>query len=712
MQKRLLRGLILSALIIGLMPIVASAVVSQEPFQHFPIAVAPDGQNQPAISWPWAVYKDTNDCAPVIRAYNFETGETRLAQGSLTTFDVAEHANPDIDGTKVVYSSDIATDCDVYMYDLATGVESVVAQAVNGQGNPSIDYPYVAWTDWRHGGNGDIYMKNLSTGMESVVTTAGADEREPTVWDHYVCYRGSGDVYLYDINFGTTSNITSDVPNLSSAYDPFLADGIVAWYGWDSDLSEYVIQMYDIAEDECRTVASSPSPWHPEVGGGWITWPDSRTGYREVYGYHIQSRVVKRLVASTIDSEGETTQGGRSTVAATGTDGKAVTVWHDHRNESLPGSTTLNPDGTGSADLYAQYLVDMFGPVITITGVDDGVTYTEPVKPVVTCEEGCAVTAKVNGVQVSSVGTLTAEGVYTIVATARDSLSNPGRAEVTFAIDNNEPPAGTMALCGGTNYVRSRDLTIDSAMTDGQDMEMRYSLDGGDFTAWVDYDEQVDVDVMDEGFHDVLVEYEDESGNTSSRWDWVYVDSDAPVGTFVVNAGAERTATRTVRADSSVAGAAMMRFYAAGSWTCWVPYAATYNLTLPSSAGVRTVYAQYADAAWNILRVSDTIRYTPPATLGTPVCYASAVHGVPFDVIGTISPKHAVGGKVRIYKYRYYGGKWINYGYVNTYVTSTGYRYSGKLSLPVAGKWMLRAYHYDYDNSPSWSAGYKIVTVK
>ncbi len=89
------------------------------------------------------------------------------------------------------------------------------------------------------------------------------------------------------------------------------------------------------------------------------------------------------------------------------------------------------------------------------------------------------------------------------------------------------------------------------------------------------------------------------------------VDRTAPSGTVLISAGAAATKTLPVTLSlraTDATGVTQMCISNTTACTAWIAYAATKSWTLASGTGVRTVYAQFKDAAGNIsARVSDTI---------------------------------------------------------------------------------------------------------
>lgn len=361
MRTRMLRIALVVALCATFVPISTGSAFARSIDGEYPLVIEEYGQVQPAIDYPYVVYKtETGSDSEFtdIYAYNMITGQ------KFPICDVmGEQANPDIYGDLVVYSDDrndpdstVSNDCNVYMYDISTGEESVVASETWGQGNPSIYGDVVAWVDWRNQAsswqNADIYMKNLTTGVESAVATDSAyREQEPVVWGDYITYRyddSYDDVNLYKISTKETITIAEGMASPYTTYsDPYVADGIVA-YSKYSNNNNYSIMMYDIQSGVETTVSTAltNNRWHPEVGGGWIVWQDRRNSQQEVWGYNLESGEETCLVAAEYDAATSTwtKYGGRAAV------GDDWLVYHDHRDEGL------GHQDSSWEDLYGKYL--------------------------------------------------------------------------------------------------------------------------------------------------------------------------------------------------------------------------------------------------------------------------------------------------------------------------------------------------------------------
>lgn len=96
------------------------------------------------------------------------------------------------------------------------------------------------------------------------------------------------------------------------------------------------------------------------------------------------------------------------------------------------------------------------------------------------------------------------------------------------------------------------------------------------------------------------------------------IDTVAPTGSITIDSGAAYTVSTTVTVSNTVVGAAEMRYSNDGSsWSSWESYAASKTWNLTSGDGLKTVYAEFRDAALNVLSVTDniTLDQSPPASV-------------------------------------------------------------------------------------------------
>nr|WP_300145072.1 hypothetical protein [Propionicimonas sp.] len=163
-------------------------------------AVSPDAANAGHcdLSGSTVVWQDDRAGDADVYALDLTTGaESRL------TSDPAAQTLPRIDDHVVVWQDGRAGTTAVHAYDLDTDTETSLA-AAGAQTAPEVSDGRVVWTDERHGhGNAEVYLFDLAAGVEVRVTQDDGWSDSPTISGDRVVYadvRGAGrQLYLRTI---------------------------------------------------------------------------------------------------------------------------------------------------------------------------------------------------------------------------------------------------------------------------------------------------------------------------------------------------------------------------------------------------------------------------------------------------------------------------------------------------------------------------------
>ncbi|MDO8880166.1 MAG: cell wall-binding repeat-containing protein, partial [Coriobacteriia bacterium] len=384
MRKRASTFLLAVVLIIGLLPMSAGAAPMYETGVEFPVALAPDGQIQPDIDFPWIVWKDNRYCVDDdsdIYAYNFVTGE----EVQVTDWEGSE-SNPSVSGDWVVCSSRLDNwneDNDdyssVWAVNLVTGEEKALAESWDDDndfhvGNPAIEGSMVVFNHWDYSvspSDGDIWFYDLATDETGPLLEKASDQYAPEIGDGWVVYRdyvpggwSYRNIMAYNLETGEEVLVAEGEYEGSVLYvdmdGPSTDDGKVVYAERRYDWSQwyYSIKMYDLATDTettLSTVDNTGSRQHPVINDGLVTWHDSRVGVNEVYGYDLAAEEEFVIVPAVWDDDASewVSYAGRTTTA----DG--IVAWHDHRDE-----------GNGDEDwqdLYAMFLTGVEAPLAGAT---------------------------------------------------------------------------------------------------------------------------------------------------------------------------------------------------------------------------------------------------------------------------------------------------------------------------------------------------------
>jgi len=187
-------------------------------------------------------------------------------------------------------------------------------------------------------------------------------------------------------------------------------------------------------------------------------------------------------------------------------------------------------------------------------------------------------------------------------------------------------PTGTMSINNGAAFANSTGVNVTSAVIDVGTGVMSASIDPGTgtFGPWVEYNATLPITLpAGNGVKTVSVRYMDAFGNILTLSDTIVVDVGLPVGTMLINSGDPYANSTAVTINSAVSdalsGISEMQFSnnASWGWSGWTAYSATAPWTLSTGSGNRFVYAQYRDAAGNVLQLVDVILLDAIAPTGT-----------------------------------------------------------------------------------------------
>ncbi len=400
-------------------------------------------------------------------------------------------------------------------------------------------------------------------------------------------------------------------------------------------------------------------------------------------------------------------------------DGSSWSPWQAHEQTA---TWTLAP-GDGLKTVYAQLqdgagnistkpigasiTLDTSFPGVLLTGLASGATH-DPFTVTATFTEGVSGfavgdVAVTNGI-VSVFSGASGDAVYSwtvipvsdgtvTVSVPAGACSATGGAHNLNAASNTlsvlydtMPPTATVSINGGAEYTTSAGTILTMTATDGasgvQDMRMSFSNedDEASFTPWQPYAPTASWDLSaGDGTKTVYAQFRDRAGNVSRTSDTIILDTTAPTGTLTIdNAGAApgfvnaAAVHLTLSATDASPGSGLVKMRFSndnGTWNGdWVDYGIGASWTLPAGDGLKTVYAQFKDAAGNVstgtIRGTTTL-YTagPTGTMlidGGAACTSSGV------VTLTLSANDVMGLGMASMRFSNDGSAWSAWDAYNT----------------------------------------------
>jgi hypothetical protein len=226
------------------------------------------------------------------------------------------------------------------------------------------------------------------------------------------------------------------------------------------------------------------------------------------------------------------------------------------------------------------------------------------------------------------------DGSKTVFARFRDEAGNisPPVSD-NIVLDMTAPAGCSVRINGGAGATPIIDVTLTLAAA-GAD-EVRFSNDNSTWTQWEGYTPTKAWKlVAGEGLRTVYVQFRDSAGNLAFANSGITLDQTGPTGSFAINGGAAKTASINVTLNLAINGAAQMRFSNSSNFTGvpWEDYHPTKDWTLTTGESLKTVFAQFQDAAGNSYPVSDQIYLDPNAPFGTVAINNGALYTNDFAV--------------------------------------------------------------------------------
>ncbi len=233
---------------------------------------------------------------------------------------------------------------------------------------------------------------------------------------------------------------------------------------------------------------------------------------------------------------------------------------------------------------------------------------------------------------------------YTAVSafdTSGNESAKSTEQSITVPAADTTPPTGTIVINFGAASANSASvtLTLSAIDTGGTVTGMKFSNDGLTYSSEVSYATSYSWTLSSGiGTKTVSVLFKDSAGNwmTSPVTDTIELvspsDTTPPTGSILINSGSATTTSSTVTltlsasdAGSSVTG---MKISNDGvTYSGEVAYTTSYQWTLTSGYGIKTVYALFKDSSgnWMTSPASDSIQFMNPC----PVVNAGANQNVP-----------------------------------------------------------------------------------
>ena len=264
-------------------------------------------------------------------------------------------------------------------------------------------------------------------------------------------------------------------------------------------------------------------------------------------------------------------------------------------------------------------------------------------------------------------GTSVPSGTYTIKIS--DDASENGETEGTVTVDVDPPTISTFSIEGGAAYTTDENGNVTLTISSSGASKMKVS-NYANFTGatWETYSTSKSWTLLNpssDGEKTVFINFRDAAGANASTSDTITLDTTLAEPSLSINGGASATNETDVTLTITANGASQMKIDNDTNFEnmiSWIDKTSTYNFTLPSGSGSKTVYLRVRDEAGNTKTTSDTITLdiTAPSNLTLSINQGSYTNSQTVNL--TIS---AEGGPNTMYLSNN-GESWTSYDYATS----------------------------------------------
>jgi beta propeller repeat protein len=230
-----------------------------------------------------------NDGDDIIDELDENFGADDGGEYQITT-DPYDQWHPSIYNNIIVWEDLRNADTDIYMYDINTGIETLITDS-SDQFNPAIFGNIIVWEDYDKG-DSDICMYDITTGIETRLTTDSSNQINPVIYGDKIVWENhnpntNSDIAIYDIQ----SHQITILDRPYNQYQPAIYDNIIVFVdrisvqkGKSNKVEEdFSIYMYNLFTQEEKLLTNNKDEkGNPDIYGEIIVWWDSRNDVRNV----------------------------------------------------------------------------------------------------------------------------------------------------------------------------------------------------------------------------------------------------------------------------------------------------------------------------------------------------------------------------------------------------------------------------------------------
>ncbi|MBP7716007.1 MAG: PKD domain-containing protein [Methanoregulaceae archaeon] len=210
-----------------------------------------------------------------------------------------------IDSNRVVWSAENT----IYLYELDSGQTTVIEPSTVYAINPSISDDTIVWAGAVAGGDYDIYKYDVATGIESVLVSNPYEQHFPKLSGDYLVYgeyrSDHAELWSYNLNTLETTRISEQLS--STGVRPFDIDGDYGVYLESIPYTPYsILHLVNILTHESIQIGETATEkYNPRISGTRVVWEQVEEkriqSENDVYLYDSTTGIVSKLLLDSGD---------------------------------------------------------------------------------------------------------------------------------------------------------------------------------------------------------------------------------------------------------------------------------------------------------------------------------------------------------------------------------------------------------------------------
>jgi hypothetical protein len=252
-------------------------------FETYPLTQNSTRDYDPQVAEPFVVWQASDGHDDEIMWY-----DGRVGQIVALTDNDADDRDPAVSESIIAWVHHDGNDDEIMVHDIGAGITFPLTDDMWNDDSVDVHGNHVVWRGW-DGSDSEIFAYDRTTGVTTQVSDNDFSDIDPHVSNFGVIWVGDGEIYLFDFETTTPSQLTEAGTiwngNVSGSSGwPLIADGIAAWFT-NFFISVPMLFTHDLSSGVTSQLTTGQEIFEKSVSGNLVAW--SGYGYGSLDGPNI-----------------------------------------------------------------------------------------------------------------------------------------------------------------------------------------------------------------------------------------------------------------------------------------------------------------------------------------------------------------------------------------------------------------------------------------